>query len=309
MKTIGICIPTYNRDQILIQSIEKTIEAIGKFQIPIYISDNNSFDRTQDVVFEIKQKYKHIHYRKNIENLGSDRNIEEVLKYCNQDYCWLMGDDDFVGENFSKLYSKINYLEADAYVIVRNPKFYPEGVYRLIDIFPEIINEVCFISLLIFSKQIVEKGAFEKYSGTEYVHVGVLLEYLIVNPLAKVGILYDDKYILQTRPGFSAYSKRVPEILLVNLSNTIRLLPLANSYSVAKNNIKSLLGLGGGLSPNVALSLREKSSLNRKQIKRLSDIIKPVSCFYYYRLIGISLIPIWLLRLGKKMYVFFKRVK
>ena len=62
---ISICIPTYNRESLLKESLVKLISQIREFSIAIYISDNSSSDNTEEVVKELSNNYKYIFYHKN----------------------------------------------------------------------------------------------------------------------------------------------------------------------------------------------------------------------------------------------------
>lgn len=95
---LSICIPTFNRADCLKQCLESIV---GQFRDPnvlaqteVVISDNASKDSTQNSVKEFQAKYPNIHYYRNLENLGFDRNVLNVVKNATGEYCWLLGDDD-----------------------------------------------------------------------------------------------------------------------------------------------------------------------------------------------------------------------
>ena len=70
---LTIAIPTYNRKDLLERCLNSIIPQMDK-DIEIFISDNASSDGTEEMVRE-KFNYPFIRYRKNEENIGSDRNF------------------------------------------------------------------------------------------------------------------------------------------------------------------------------------------------------------------------------------------
>ena len=93
---LGICIPTYNRGRTLGEGINKLIELVAPYSIPIFISDNASVDDTQAILNQAAIVYPHIFYQRNGTNIGMDRNFEAALKMATTRYAWLLGDDDMI---------------------------------------------------------------------------------------------------------------------------------------------------------------------------------------------------------------------
>ncbi|MDP3705969.1 MAG: glycosyltransferase [Legionellaceae bacterium] len=101
---LSICIPTYNRAeylQDLLESIQTEIikhpEIVNKFKI--YISDNASTDRTNELCSEYSTIFRNMEYSRNGSNFGSCKN---VLKSCTSGagkYRWVIGDDELIAPN------------------------------------------------------------------------------------------------------------------------------------------------------------------------------------------------------------------
>lgn len=92
---LSICIPTYNRADVLKISIESIVSQ-EVFQcsdlVEIVISDNCSQDNTEEFGKELeKQFYPKVRYYRNIENI-KDRNFEKVLSYGNGHFLKLSND-------------------------------------------------------------------------------------------------------------------------------------------------------------------------------------------------------------------------
>lgn len=74
---ISICIPTFNRDKLLAETIESVIDQIDEYnssKVEICVSDNDSTDETDQVISEIKKRTQaRIVYVKNDRNIGFDQ--------------------------------------------------------------------------------------------------------------------------------------------------------------------------------------------------------------------------------------------
>jgi abequosyltransferase len=100
-KLLSICIPTFNRAQILNRQLAWLIEEVKEFgeECEIIVSDNCSGDETPAVV----EKWKSLspiafHANRNSENLGWMRNFSYCLSAACGHYTWILGDDDAVYE-------------------------------------------------------------------------------------------------------------------------------------------------------------------------------------------------------------------
>lgn len=95
---LSICIPTYNRAELLrsaLLSLAPQVKELGD-EIELIVSDNCSPDHTKDIV-EWAQQYGPVHYHRNDENIGAARNILNLVnKLACGEFCWILGDDDFV---------------------------------------------------------------------------------------------------------------------------------------------------------------------------------------------------------------------
>ena len=99
MSILSICIPTYNRAKLLDLCIGSFINEAIKYNIDICISDNNSKDKTFEIVNKYKQFYKNIFYKKQKETISIDHNMLEVLKLAKTEYALWLGDDDLLKSN------------------------------------------------------------------------------------------------------------------------------------------------------------------------------------------------------------------
>jgi len=189
---LSICIPTYNRAEVLRGCLENIIPQVKKHDIPIYISDNASGDNTAEVISAACAKYPYIFYLRNSQNLGADINIERVLKMTKSKYAWLFGDKYrlFPG-SIDIVLARLTSLDCDLMVVnSSNKPNSKENVHlRVKDIpGPTIYTDankllgdlgwhMTLISSLIFSSKLIYGADFNKYSGTQFVQVASIFGY------------------------------------------------------------------------------------------------------------------------------------
>jgi len=112
--SLGICIPTYNRQDYLCELLNSLAANICSYHnVRLFISDNASSDSTEKVVDSFANNLD-IVYHKNRINLGPDCNYLQVMKMANTDYVWLMGSDDLVVDGaLSLIFSKLSAGQPD----------------------------------------------------------------------------------------------------------------------------------------------------------------------------------------------------
>lgn len=88
---ISICIPTFNRANILNKTLYDLIK-IKSNKIEFVINDNGSTDDTKEIVEDFKDN--RIKYFKNKSNLGFDANILNVIQKSRGKYIFLLSDED-----------------------------------------------------------------------------------------------------------------------------------------------------------------------------------------------------------------------
>lgn len=185
---LAICIPTYNRAEVLEELLKDLIPKIVHYSIPIYISDNSSQDHTEQVVQNATHYYQFIFYHKNDANLGADKNFESVLKMSQCDYSWLLGDDDrIVAEGITEILSIINQEKFD--VIVTNGCNFDKSILKCQNIqstkyvshnelMLDLWHTMTWMSTLIYSKDLINCGNFSKYYNTNFLQSAVIFDYL-----------------------------------------------------------------------------------------------------------------------------------
>lgn len=114
--TFDILIPTYNRSNYLIKTIDQTckiIDRLNDVDFRFIIVDNASPDDTEQAVniFITEHPNHKIEYHRNDSNIGIMNNLIKIFYYTKADYSMILGDDDFL--NYEYLAKAISYLKKD----------------------------------------------------------------------------------------------------------------------------------------------------------------------------------------------------
>lgn len=106
---LSICLPTYNRGNMLRQCLDSILSAdnfiaqLIEENIEILISDNASIDNTQEIISEYKEVYPQIRYHRNQINIGAEKNFYLLAQMAKGEYIWILGDDDRVTPDSIKI--------------------------------------------------------------------------------------------------------------------------------------------------------------------------------------------------------------
>jgi len=195
---ISIGIPTYNGAK----RIGSTLESVARQLTPdispyieIVISDNNSTDNTDLVVAKCTATFPCvIRYSKNQNNIGYDRNVDNLFSLATGNYVWLLADDDLLQqEALSKVLSTLNAynnlkllqlnfqtFDANLSHVVHEIKMDSDVLCNDAESF--LINSrgrYGQLSALIFSREAWINVRSDLDFGTNYIHMHMLLKILI----------------------------------------------------------------------------------------------------------------------------------
>ena len=115
---LSICIPIYNRSEFLVRILDRFLEDRDLFEekVYFYISDNCSTEDLKAIVDQYVARGLNVHYHRNEENIGGDRNICACFRAGKGRYTWVMGSDDILVTGF--LRQLLPDLEAGVYGLV-----------------------------------------------------------------------------------------------------------------------------------------------------------------------------------------------
>lgn len=100
---ITICMPTYNHEAYLEESIDSILNQDYK-NIQIIISDDCSTDNSREILLAYQKKYpQKIYVQIHPANLGAVENVQSIYPLIKGEFvCWFSGDDIFLPNKLSK---------------------------------------------------------------------------------------------------------------------------------------------------------------------------------------------------------------
>lgn len=115
MADLSICVPTYNRADLLAVSLRGLLEGLRadgyEDRIEVCVSDNGSKDHTSQILAGIAAEFPALRYQRNNSNLGFGRNLWNVIELAHSDHVLLLGDDDAI--DVARLAEIITALDAE----------------------------------------------------------------------------------------------------------------------------------------------------------------------------------------------------
>lgn len=173
MEKISICIPTYNRSNLLINQLDFLKNEILPFtnSIKIIVADNCSSPKHRNRIIDYHISNNFFELKLNDYNLGSIGNIYYLLECANSEYIWFVSDDDILLKgilkrvleilsnhkdlmhiylNYSAFYKNIETIDYTPDML-KYSGYYPEGKQCLIDLFEKNGPISMFITSCIYS--------------------------------------------------------------------------------------------------------------------------------------------------------------
>lgn len=192
---LGISIPTYKRPDQLRACLQSIIRSGRADSIPIFITDDSTDDTNVEVIRELQADYPCIIHDRNAENLGIDRNILKSVDICTCEYTWLMGEDDrMVPEAIPTVISILKKADKELPFIYTNYSSVDETLTLVLHeqslplkqdtcraaetFFKTEAWSIGFIGACIVNHRLWETAHRERYIGSYFAHVGMILEFL-----------------------------------------------------------------------------------------------------------------------------------
>lgn len=206
-KLISICIPSYNGEKKIANTLDSIISNIEKSKdirdiLEVIITDDCSTDKTSIIVNEYVKKYSYIKIFNNNINLGMDGNFKQVALNASGKYIWYSGQDDvfldgsieravkaikrnpeidIVSVNFSQYSEKKNQFVCES--MFHSQSFYPEKLdyendflFNGADEYFSFFNDVpSFLPSIIMKREFWLKTNNDKYFGTYFIQYATIL--------------------------------------------------------------------------------------------------------------------------------------
>lgn len=302
-EVLSICIPTFNRKDILQINLERLISFFEKNEIKnvnIMISDNASTDGTLDLLQYCCSKYEYISFSRNETNIGFDRNYEKAASMSTGKYTLILGDDDTLGERFAMVYDYLNHEEEKIdFIILGNQKSYDN---RIFDSKSEIIKtlylESSWISSMIMNSENIKHFNFSIYYNTYFIQLGVIYQFVAYNE-CKFKYIYNKDCVYSLRPLYSTYDDSYMNIFVRKWLNLTMSLP--NEFSIEEKFY--VTKKAEFLKLPIILSLKAKGEFSFDIWERNAIIFKFFTTPNMMILFLICIIPKILLEKSRKIYL------
>jgi len=275
---LGICIPTYKRPEHLVSCVRSINRSAGNLKIPIFISDDSADDTNSHAIQKIKKYYPNIHYQKNMNNIGIDRNILKVIDSCTCQYAWPVGEDDRLKDDAIPEVLKIlntdtatlpflfvNYsLVNHDYSLVFKEKALDlddDKTQEVEKYLPQRAWAIGFIGSCVINRRFWGAVLQDSYVGTYFAHVGIILEYLKGR---KVHLI--EKPLILNRCGGAnvfSWSQQAFEVVGGWERLMMRLIPIYGE-SICRSSIDSFEKAHGIKSPKFLMYLRADKAYDRQ---------------------------------------------
>jgi glycosyltransferase involved in cell wall biosynthesis len=228
---LSICVATKNRSTYLNELLTSIIRN-GDSSIEVVILDSSSNNETHDLIDNFNSQLPIFKYIKN-EKLNLDQGYDEAIKKSSGEFCWLLPDDDTIKEEAISSIKK-NLLK-DYDLVLLNLECFDKSMkidlnqrlkYSHSDLEFSNKNINSFLDemgiLLSYAGSVVIRRSIwtsiqrEKYYGSWFVHVGVILE---SNEIQK--ILFMSEPLIRYRSGNSSWTPKSFEIWYLKWPNLI----------------------------------------------------------------------------------------
>jgi glycosyltransferase involved in cell wall biosynthesis len=184
---ISICIPTFNRANLLEKCLNSIYSQIGNDSLfEVFVSNNNSSDNSNDVINKFSALYDNLTYNINETNIGMDKNIALIIEKSKGKYFLLHGDDDYFIENtIYPLIDTINKNSESSLLFInvlsnKNDIVNYEGINEFLKL---TSIGASFISSIIIAKEAFNKikDPF-KFLDTSFNQLYLQYSILLINP-------------------------------------------------------------------------------------------------------------------------------
>lgn len=209
-KFISICIPSYNRPDEL-HRLLSSIDSVKISDVEIVICEDMSPKRVQirnKVEEFMKSSDYEVKYIENIENMGYDRNLRELISNASGEYIIFMGDDDvFVPKGLDKYieflqdHSNLGYVLKTSRTVkndnsIEEFRYFPETKYfeKGFDSFITLFRKSVFISGFTFKREYALDYMIDKFDSSLLFQLYLLAEITLKYDSAYCDILLTEQY-------------------------------------------------------------------------------------------------------------------
>jgi len=242
---LSICIPTLNRGRFIGETLQSIVSQASD-EVEIVMVDGGSTDGTQEVVAHFQKLFPRLRYFRagaldaSVKSAspsggGFDRDCNRAVELAEGDYCWLFTDDDILKPGAVQAVLRAT-RDRYALIIVNSEvrsgdfshsldplrlrlasdrTYQPEESEKL---FVDVANYLSFVGGIVITRQLWLARDKEQYMGTGFIHVGVLLQRPISEPVRVISeplitIRYGDALYMRSSRYFEIWMFLWPNLL------------------------------------------------------------------------------------------------
>lgn len=314
-ENLSICIPTFNRAEVLRSSLAHLIPLVSRYDIPIYISDNASPDATAQVIAEAQDRYPHIFSHRNSENVGMDKNFEVALNLPSTRYTWIVGDDDRI--NPDAVGAVLNIVCAsDCQLVLLNGGSPDTDGGRVRAAFPQVYTQAAallhdlgwhstWISGLVLSRALIKDMQFGPYIGSAFSHFGSLYTALARHKTIDARWKSESCFCPSSAASFT-WASQVFEIFSEKWAAVVQSLPEHYQADIKRHCIREHSVHTGIFSVKGLLNLRAQGVISRSLVRQYAATLKLTSQTNLHLATLIASLPVWLLRGPRRAFVMLR---
>lgn len=290
-KRIAICIPTYNRAEILYDTCSRIMDTVSEENVDVYIYDSSENSDSENILKKFNQKGNFFylslpettHSSEKLYNIYQDENIQS--KY---EYLWILADylffsKEIINTVMQKLHEKWDMLMLDFYDPEKKGS---KQYYDPDQIFFEYAWSMTQFGIMIINCETVLRRADWNYLKKKYLvenhrnfsHIAMYFEMLIQIEDLKFyhfSIAWKDAYISKYKESKSTYFAEYIKVWGRYWYESIHALP--DSYTRKDQVIKKACVYTRNLSKKNVLALRAQGVLNFKSFYDCRDIWEVIS--------------------------------
>jgi len=207
---LTIAIPTYNRKDLLLKNVKNILTHSEECRVLIIDNATPKFEKI-DLKQELGSLYTEnigrIKFIKNKINIGGNANVLRCIEYCETEYVWILGDDDFLLINFEVIVKPLLRQKHDWILFHQKDQFQPSRdksrVVNSLESFLESlksINELVFCSVNIYKTNSLKLGLEYSYENLNVMapHLVAMIAGIEQNKSDKKSFLISKEEVLES---------------------------------------------------------------------------------------------------------------
>lgn len=301
LSDIVICMPTYNRPELVEDTLKYELSALKEFGIDIYVYDSSNNDLTENIVnIYINKGYDNLYYVKLDCNITLKDKVFSIYNFYGfkreYKYLWLKNDVFGIRDTILNKISEY-YNEKYNLILINNRDNEKIGIKKYNNI-NEFFDDCAWRSTLFGSvilrcdliKEVSLKELEKKYGDIEFYHVGLYFESIShIKDFNAIHIGTEDGIIYSNLKKGSYWEKKLFQVWCYCWQESIYKLP--NIYINKALTIKKLGVLSELFSRTGIINARIKGIYNFKIYKKYINRILKISNLKKSELLLISLTP------------------